>query len=332
MPTFTPTPTPTPTPIAVTLAVGNKLQEGDRLRVRMTSEQIITQGRGAEAQVVHQNVGYEYTYTVREVGPGENMWIDVHYAWILFEQEGPLQSMRYDSSDPPEEIPPELWGYHALVGKGFSLLVSPQGEVLEIAGLDDMIASVVAEYALEDEALKAQLVETFESQFGEEALRGQLSNVLGNWPQEPARIGQSWTESVETPSLFPMFVHNTYTLASYDGRIALIQVASTMETNPEADPLDMMLFKIAYDLSGDQEGAVEFDTQLGWMRHAVFTQFMSGTMTVITEEGELSIPMTLEATTVIELVEQENAGQGVAREGRALCSRAGLSPALEQAQ
>ncbi|OGO18894.1 MAG: hypothetical protein A2Z14_11105 [Chloroflexi bacterium RBG_16_48_8] len=86
----------------------------------------------------------------------------------MIEQDNPQAPFQYDSSNPPDEIPTEAAGYHAMVGKGFSLLISPQGGTLEVAGLEEMYAAVVDEMKIEDEELRIQIEEMLNTQFGQE--------------------------------------------------------------------------------------------------------------------------------------------------------------------
>jgi hypothetical protein len=306
-PTLTPTPTPTPSPTAtptpLPLVMRINLSQGDILRIRLTSDQKISQDLGeGQTQDIDQKIGYGYTYEVSEVDPDGNYWINAAYDWVMIEQVTPLSSFEYDSSNPPEEIPPEAIGYQALVGKGFQLLISPQGQTLEIDGLEAMYEAVLDDLEPLDEAVRSQMRELLNLEFGEEALMKQ-SNLVISYPDNPLQVGDIWTTTVEATSPIPMIVETTYTLKSLEGNTGVVDISSIVSPHPEAEPLDFIFAQIIYRLSGEQKGTSEYDTETGWLKYSSLTQSLSGDMILIMEDEETTIPITMEAVTVSEMID-----------------------------
>ena len=292
---------PTPTPLVLSQMQLN-LQVGEVYQIRMISDQKVTQNLDGETQVTSQTFGYGYSYTVTDVDEDGNIWLDALYTWALFEQDGPLGTVSYDSANPPEVVPDAAIGFHGLVGNGFSLKFSPDGLILEIAGLDEMYAGVIDEMGFTDDAVRAQMEQLMQEQFGEEALSEQLNNLVLQLPEESLLIGDTWTVTADSSAIVPMVVETTYTLLSIDGDIATIDVSSVITPDPDGGLMDFGAFQISYSLNGDQEGFTEVDVSTGLTMNFALNQSMFGEMVMYMDGEELSVPSTIEATTTIEAI------------------------------
>jgi hypothetical protein len=309
-PTLTPTPlpssTPTPSPIpAVLPQMHLNLKEGDVFHIRMVSEQEISTTIEGEKQDIIQKIGYGYTYTVTSVDPEENMSIDIVYDWILLEQETDFGKVQYDSSDPPEEIPPEAEGYNALLGKGFSIIMNSHGEVINIEGLDEMYIEMIDDLDIADETEREQMKQLFRDQFGDEALKEQMGKMMMEYPEGSIHVGDTWTLSMESTVLVPLLFETTYSLRSYENGMATIDAKSIITLQPDAEMLDLGYAKIGYNLTGEQEGTTILDVETGLTINATITQTLSGEMTMIMEEEELTVPISILGETTIEMAMEE---------------------------
>jgi hypothetical protein len=306
-PSSTPTPTPTPTPTLATTSdvlpqIQLNLQEGDVLYIRMVSDQEISTTFEGEKQDILQTIGYGFTYTVTSVVPEGNMSINIVYDWILIEQETDFGKVQYDSSDPPEEIPPEAESYNALLGKGFSIIMTSQGEIIEVEGLDEMYNEMIDSLDITDETEREQMKQLFRDQFGDEALKEQMGTMMMDYPEGPIRVGDSWTQSIGSTMIAPLITETTYSLRSYENGIATIDAKSIITSDPEAEMLDFGYAKIGYSLSGEQEGTTLLDVETGLTLNGTITQTLSGEMTMIMDDEEMTVPMSILGETTIEMV------------------------------
>lgn len=312
--TRTPTPSDTPAPTAtltprptlatastsvagtpgtpVSLALRMNLQPGEVYEVRFQTEQLVTQSLQGQSFDTQQRIGYAYEYSVRSLDAAGNTWVDVVYTWVHLEQETILGSLFYDSDNPPAEIPPGAEGFAALVGSGFSMLLTPQGKALEIDGLEAMYAQMLAAMDFPDAATEEQFRQTIQQQFGEEAMKQQMNGASFEFPAGPIRVGESWTVTTEMAVVMPMVMESTYTLRSVDGTTATIDVRSQIRPNPDAEPVVFGGVEIEYSLSGEQEGQVQVDLASG-MTNSAIGQNLSGEMTMVAEGQSMNIPITI---------------------------------------
>jgi hypothetical protein len=287
------------------LELGINLQVGQTFNQLFLTEQNITQTIEGQQYDMVQTMGMGYTFTVQDVEPDGNMWIQAVYDSTLFKQFGPGLDVEYDSSDPPDEIPSEAIGFAALVGQGFTMKMSPQGYVLEVQGVEEMVDHMLEELDLSLGYMTDSLEENFRQQFGAEAIKETMQNAMAVYPEEPVKMGDTWSQTAVMSTGFPMIVNSTWTLKERQKDTITIDVQSSVEPNPEAAPIDMVTILISYEISGEQQGTIKVDEKTGWAMQATLTQNLSGQLTMESPEtGEtMSWPVTIESTISIETLE-----------------------------
>jgi hypothetical protein len=274
---------------------------GDTYKVQMVAEQQISQTLEGETMDVAQTIGMGFTYAITEIDADGNAWVDVVYDSIRLDQSSPTGNVSYDSANPPEEVPPEAMGIGALVGKGFRMKLSPEGEIVEVAGLDEMINDMLDDMGITDEAMLEQLRQSISEQYDADAMREQMGNTVISYPDGPVRIGDTWTETTTSGGQFPTQAESVYTLQGYQDGIATVGVTSTISINPNAEPQSFAGMELVYNLSGEQEGVMLINVETGWMASAAITQTMSGDMTISGGGTDMTIPMSIFSVVNLEM-------------------------------
>ena len=183
--------------------------------------------------------------------------------------------------------------------------MNSQGEIIHIEGLDEMYIEMIDDLDIADEVEREQMKQLFRDQFGDETLKGQMGKMMMEYPAGPIHVGDTWTESMESTAIVPLVIETTYTLRSYENGMATIDSKSIITLHPDAEMLDLGYAKIGYNLSGEQEGTTILDVETGLTISATITQTLSGEMTMIMEEEELTVPMSILGETTIEMVMEE---------------------------
>lgn len=279
------------------------LQQNDFFRIRMLNEQTITQTIEGQTQETEQTIGFEYTYEVTGVDPAGNATVEAVYTWVLFDQRTPLGNVLYDSDRPSAQIPPGAESFAALVGNGFTMLITPLGEVIDIEGLDELYDGMLAALDLGDPALEAELESVFRDQFGEEALVQQMANITNYLPEQAIEVGDSWSHSVETTMGFPTTTETTYTVVAIDGTTVTLRASATVRPDPGAEPLDIAGVQISYMLQGTQDGVVEVDIASG-LANWLLEQDFSGTMVMAAGGEQLEVPITIRSTARVDMIKE----------------------------
>jgi len=283
------------------------LREGKSYSLRVLTEQEIHQTLEGQQYDMTQTMGMGYTYDVDQIDAAGNALVHVTYDWTLVKQQVPGGNIEYDSSNPPGVVDPAAMGFAALVGQGFTMRLSPQGGIQDVQGVDEMISRMLEQLdMLQDPTLDA-LEQSLRNQFGENAIKESLGNMLSIYPEMPVKIGDAWSKTFVISLGFPMILENTWTLVGRQGGVATIEVHSTIKPNLEGGPIEMGYVKLSYDVFGEQWGTLEMDESTGWTVSSVVTQEVSGTVTL--EGGEMgeqavSWPISWEGTVTIETVEE----------------------------
>jgi hypothetical protein len=278
--------------------LGLKLEEGDVYRLRVISQSITATSSESGDSTTYDTSGFDVTFTVAEVDEDGNTWIDAVYDWAMANTRAGTGEV-----EPPEEVDPSEEGLGELEGKGFSFRVGPNGEVLEIAGHNDLLDAVLEEVGLTDEEIQLGLGQMMESLIGDDGLKAQLSDIIISYPDGRVAVGDSWTVNVELPGMLALLVESTYTLRELDEGIATIDVVSTVQTDADAYPVSLTLYDMSYDLLGSSEGVIEVEVETGWATSATITSTMSGEVVIVMAETELRVPMTVESVSTLETLD-----------------------------
>lgn len=159
------------------------MQRGESYGVKMTVDERISQTILGQKQDMTEVTSLECTFNVEEVGADGMALIDVTYDSIFLKQHSPDgTTIEYDSSDPPAIINPMLCGYAALLGQSFSMVLSPNGKIKGIQGVDEIIKHMIDQFYLPDEAAKISIERSMVEQFGDEVMKGMMSQVMDIYP------------------------------------------------------------------------------------------------------------------------------------------------------
>jgi len=290
-PTLNPSPSPTATQTPQSIQMRLNLNQGEMYQIRVVNEQEITQLVEGKAEVIHQTLGLGYTYQITEVQSNGDCWIAVLYNWVLYEQQTSLGEISYDSSDPPDLVPPEALGYKALLGNGFSIQITPRGKILEVLGLEEMQSNMIDDMGITDEATRKEMEQVLQDLYSIEAMKDQLKGLPFEYPEHPIQVGEPWSDSSETTVIVPLHIENTYTLRDVQDGIATIIASSIITPDLDAEPTDFGDFTVRYEISGSQELTITMDLEKGWQTDSVGEQKLSGDMILFVEEDQISIPI-----------------------------------------
>ncbi len=273
------------------------LTKGDSYRIKFTAEQEITQTPQGKTVEVKQTLGIEYDFQIEDTQADGTMAAKVSYRAVQMKMDGPMGKVDYDSASPPGEIPAMAKGFSALVGQSFTIEITPAGKVTKVDGVDELLDGMVAKLDL-PAATRPLVEKQLKNQFGDEAIRGALEQLMAIYPAQPVAPGDSWTRKAHVRTGFPIEMETSYTLKERKDGVAILQVDSKLKSiptddpdtdakpesdfdaEPRAKPMKIGPLTIRYELSGTQQGQTELDEATGWTLRGNLTQKFSGTMTM----------------------------------------------------
>lgn len=252
-----------------------KLRAGDRFHLRRTLEQEMThRPRGVETKL-KQKFGAEYAVEVRSAGADGTAELAVQYYRLTYELDGPDGRIEFDSSAPPDVIPPPARMFAATAGHSLTALLGPDGTVREVRGGDELFAMLSATLDLAEGAARDRARESWRQQVGEAALTEDLELALRVLPPRAVRPGQTWTTQVVL-STIQATATRQFTLKSLEGGVATIDFTARLAPIPNAPASETEGMRMTTEVSGTQQGTCRVDSSSGLLRSATWTQEVKG--------------------------------------------------------
>jgi hypothetical protein len=183
---------------------------------------------------------------------------------------------------------------------GFTINITPDGQIKKLIGVDfmlDYLRKQITIPSTASDSLKSRYLRVVADRFqvhkakiGDEVLRHALDQMFVVLPKTPVEIGDSWNNKFIIPPFFPIFVdddprtmilRNTWTLISRKDQVALLEVKSKIEPDPDTKSfvaisraegsgppgvsMNFATYKTCkYEFNGTQEGTMELDESSGW--------------------------------------------------------------------
>ena len=270
------------------------LKEGDSFRFKVVVDQDIRQTVMGQAQDMVQQIGMGQQFDVLSAADGVYD-VKLTYYWVSYLQDGPMGRVEYDSDDPPEVIPPMAIGFAALKGRHVVMKIDALGYVQDIIGIDAMLDAMVMKFDSLGMTPPPEMKESLKQQFGDEAMKAQMENMMAIYPEEEVGIGDTWTKEVALKSGMPMTLVNTYRLVGREAGQAQIEVESIV-TPSSGDPMEVGGMTLAYAISGTQQGTMVLDEANGLPVQANIAQKLSGDVTM---NDSMTWPIEIESTNVV---------------------------------
>ena len=273
-------------------------EEGAVYELSTTSDQVIEQTIAGRQNKIEQKITMNYTFSVKDVDDSGTATVSIVYDAVKMQQRmSNGMAFSYDSTDTDAPVPAAAKGFAGLVGRGFELSMTPEGKVTEIQGVDAMIDALIEGMDQVNPAMKSQMRDAFKRQFGETAIRENMENMMGFYPDEKVAVGDSWESSMRLTSAMPAEINAKWTLKErFDGKVR-IDMASTVEPLEDAEPMDMGPMQLKYELSGEQNGYLVLDEKTGWTEESEINQEFSGVIHALNmpgaEESSMDWPMSI---------------------------------------
>lgn len=216
---------------------------------------------------------------VEKVEKGYLMEVKITRMVIKATAQGQNQEYSSDAEDVQGEA------IRTMLNKPYRVIVSPQGEVVEMMPVDTTFYSGVdpalaVQYAKRKrETLTAQLT----SLFSEAVLKSAAQAGLTKFPEKDLKIPSAWTDEDETAELASITT-TQYRLTSVENGVATLDCQLVMMSNPNAKQ-DTEAVQRMENLSGKGPATIKVTTADGWVVDASTTQDIKGDL-VITQGGQ----------------------------------------------
>lgn len=213
--------------------------------------------------------------------------MNVSYSRISQEVKNPYANVSY-SSDGPETEPTNKM-LKAMTQSGFSIKVASNGEVLEVAGLEELIDDIASSVS-ENPAEQAIMIGQMQQSFGEDVIKRSFD--IASHVYREVSPGDKWMQETVYPSQgMDMNMNITYEYKGVHNGAWIIEGAGKLFV-PDGTKMDMQGMSMDVVMSGDTTYRMEIDTATGWIRESVMNMPISGEIsTDIPGQGRMIIGM-----------------------------------------
>jgi hypothetical protein len=275
------------------------LKEGDSYQSYVTIDQEIKQELAQKPMEkpmdMVQNVGTGYTMDVISVDSLGRSTVKLTYNSVYFKTSGILGEVEYDSENPPEGPSLVALALGGMVGRSFEMKFTPRGEVIDVLGVEEMIAGIIENMGLisgfQGKSVEAMLHE----QFGGDALKEMMENWLIAFPEDSVRVGDAWSRTVTRTTGFTTISDQRWTLRSRENGICVVDVRASLAT----DTTEVNDSGLDFDVTGELEGTFEVDEATGFSIRGGVELEMAGDV----DAGITSWPISIKTTTRFEPIE-----------------------------
>lgn len=256
--------------------LGFKLEKGKTYTQTTEVKSHIKQTIQGQAMETDNVITGTTSFRLKEAGKDGNIY-EVSYESIGMKitTMGQTQEFTSDTTKLPQ-VDPMSRVFSHMTNDSFTAKISTDGEVSEVSGLDEIIqksANMVG-------GGNPQMADQLSSSFGDEGLAKNVEMLTDIFPDESVNVGDSWTINKGTATGMPILAENTYTLASIDGGVAVLNLKSELKTDPENSSTQMQGMSAQYFLEGTRTGTLKVEVKTGWVTHADFTDDIFGSITI----------------------------------------------------
>jgi len=254
---------------------------GKRYDYAINSDQIVNQKIAGKESDFIQNIGTDYTFEIKEA-KGTDKNINVIYKRINMKSVGMGKELIIDSD---KEEAGKQNPFTGLRNASFTMILSPNGAVKSISGMDKMISEMARKMTSDTTQIKPIIV-SLSKQFNAEVVRQTMESSLKIFPDKPVKIGDSWTINTKMHVTMPVESITTYTLKEVNGNVAALTIRGTLISKGE---FDSMGNKMTSDLKGLNVGDAQVDLKTGMILNSHTRTELYGKMKSVDQDIDFDI-------------------------------------------
>lgn len=274
--------------VALNLEKGKTYNQGIDATVEMT--QMVA---GQEIPITIAMNG-KLSYTVAEIA-NNAYTLDSKYIDLGMKMNAGGMNMEFSTTiEPTDTLSRIMYKMMKAITQGtFKVIMSKQGRVLEVTGIESLLDGMMAQFPTLPDAQKEQLKQQMAQSFGDKSLRGSIEMATAIFPDKPVAIGETWSVEVLNNGSMPVKMNTQFVLSEVTSTHYLLKGNAKVETDKTATSQSNG-FDMTFDLKGTATSELKISKTSGWIAEGVTKQNLSGS--AIASGGQLPSPMTIGMT------------------------------------
>lgn len=282
------------------IALSLNLEEGKEYVQNTVSNVDLHQTIMGQEMEIDMAISGKMTYLVNAVN-GDIFDITASYNSMRMDMSSNMFDMSFDSESDDENNPFNQV-MSGMTGKAFDVSLTNKGKVEKVENIDKLFASMLENLQDVPEAQRGQLTSQLENTFGKEAFKANLESGTAIFPEQPVKVGDTWTIDGLVKSTFDFNVSTDYTLVENNKDYYLINGVAKLSTPENSEYKENNGMMMRYDFKGDQSSVIKLDKKSGWVIESTIKQNLSGKAHIQANDqlpNGMELPMNITSETVI---------------------------------
>ncbi|HEA22329.1 hypothetical protein LCGC14_1489290 [marine sediment metagenome] len=181
--------------------------------------------------------------------------------------------------------------FSSLLNRPVQILLSKNGDIIEVTGGDSLVTTMAAASGLEDKFSLNMMKKSLEKEFGSEALSNSYEQMTFIYPNKPVQVGDTWKNKY----LGNLSAENTWTLEALSENDGSISGTANITMN-------VVEMTTTMKLSGMQQTQITIDPSSGFIKKMIVEGEYQGVSTA-TQMGDQEIPTAVKSKISYELMD-----------------------------
>ncbi|KPK90133.1 hypothetical protein AMJ80_08840 [bacterium SM23_31] len=273
-----------------------KLKKGDRYYLPTVTEQTMSMDIMGMAMDMNTSITFGSEYYVEDLSSDQIATMSVTFKDLAFKMSmtgapGAEQSLEYDSQKQTTPTDPAVKVFAAMVGKSYNMKLASNGHVEEVQGLKEIFSGVMS-------AAGAGGAMSFEGLLDENSIRQSAAGIFEIFPENPVRIGDTWTKNtaISAGGFLTFDLTDTYTLKARSDGMSTVEINGTIKAKPGgALPFASGEMDVNVNMNGIKKGTHVISEETGWMKEGTISQTITGNIEMVNPATNeiVSMPMSM---------------------------------------
>lgn len=270
------------------------LKKGQRYTQSMFMDLDMTESISGQGINVSSKMQFDFKQEVKAINANGDIVMESEYSRIIMTVDAMGQKMSYDSqakdtSSSADVMKTYTKTFSKIMGKKFSVTMTPKGKVVAVKGLKEILEAMKTG---KEDATAQKLLE---STLDEKKISSNFESSYHIFPDNPVKVGDSWTQQSSVESMFPMDIKTGYTLKEVNNGVA--KITASGDFTMKKDDYEANGMKMKVDFTGTYAGTYDLDVKTGISQKGIIAMPMKGTMELMGMEVPVTVSTNLQTTT-----------------------------------
>ena len=288
-------------------AVNLNIEKGEKYNTHMSNDQETIVTFNNQEMRIKQKTDMDSSLNILDVDKDKNVTISYTYDSMKITIDTAGNKITYDSKEDNNNNPLSAM-YSSILGKSFTIKLDKEGTVLEVKGLDDIIASTI-DNTPGTEQQKQALKNSLKQSFSDEGLKSAFQQTMSNYPMENSKVGDTWENKNELTVIFPMVITSKFKLLSDKDGLLTIYTQSIIHADTQNNAVDIMGIKANVALNGEMNGNLIINKKNPLLQNGTIIQNISGEMEFEPSKEmpqRIKLPMKITSRIICETTKSKN--------------------------